>query len=95
MSQTRSDLDTTVHRTGRVFAHQAKWFPSTSYGVPPFQSEDQLTAINLAKTGSRYYKLRREQQEQQHEQNMEKLTNQFARLSINDVSVTDVFPLTR
>ena len=87
MSQPRSDIDTKVHHRGRRFAHLAKHFP-IYYGAPTFESEDQLEVIRLAKMGLSYYKAR-------HEQDMENLTNQFAKLSINDVSVTDVFPLAR
>ena len=50
--------------------------------------KEQFHTIQLAKSGLTYAKARREQ-------DMENLTNQFARLSINDVSVTDVFPLAR
>ena len=81
----RSAVDRNVHHRGIEFAFNATVHPARDGAV---DSTEQFQTIQLAKSGLAYAKARREQ-------DIENLTNQFARLSINDVSVTDVFPLAR
>ena len=81
----RSAVDRNVHHRGIEFAFNATVHPARDGAV---DSTEQFQTIQLAKSGLAYAKARREQ-------DIENLTNQFARLSINDVSVTDVFPLQR
>ena len=81
----RTAVDRNVHHRGIEFAFNALYHPANYNAVDP---KEHFHTVQLAKSGLAYAKARREQ-------DMENLTNQFARLSINDVSVTDVFPLTR
>ena len=81
----RSAVYRNVHHRCIEFAFNAAFHPARDDAVDP---REQFHTIQLAKSGLAYAKARREQ-------DIENLTNQFARLSINDVSVTDVFPLAR
>ena len=83
----RSAVDRHVHHRGIEFAFNAVFHTAVD-NPKPTDPKQHLETIRLAESGLAYAKAR-------HEQDMENLTNQFARLSINDVSVTDVFPLAR
>ena len=87
---TRSPVDDKVHRIGKdLFLDLSRRHRIHANETHP---KDIFFTIQTARKAKAYAKAR---EEQQLERDIEDMTNQFARLSINDVSVTDVFPLTR
>ena len=87
---TRSPVDDKVHRIGKdLYLDLSRRHPIRVNETHP---KENFWTIQIARKAKEYAKAR---EEQDLERSIDDMTNQFARISINDVSVTDVFPLAR
>ena len=87
---TRSPVDDKGHRIGKdLYLDMVRRHPIRQNETHP---KENFWTIQIARKAKAYAKAR---EEQELERDIDDMTNQFARLSINDVSVTDVFPLAR
>ena len=83
--EARTSEDRDVHHKGIDFAFRTAYHPAAYDGTNVLE---QFWTIQLAKSGLAYSKAR-------HERDIENLTRQFSRLSIQDADTSNVFPIAR